>query len=133
VAGRAGHVGTRQEAFACPSAGSSRDAAVGRRDIANHRESPSGSAGKRTVYEDPEKEGFTIVILHPRIIRSTLACLMLAVGLGGMAGGCGGGASGPGTGPGVEKVPEGIEKLKESMKERASAKKGRPGRAPGGQ
>lgn len=72
------------------------------------------------------------MIRHPRIIRSTLACLMLAVGLGCIAGGCGG-ETGPGTGPGVEKVPEGFEKVKESMKERAAAKKGRPGRPLGGQ
>ena len=71
------------------------------------------------------------MIRHPRIIRATLECLILAVGLGGIAGGCGG-ATGPGTGPGVEKVPEGFEKAKESMKERAAAKKGRSGRAPGG-
>jgi hypothetical protein len=74
------------------------------------------------------------VIHHPRIIRSTLACLLLAAGLGGIAGGCGGG-TGSGTGAEGEKVPEGIVKLKESMKERAAAKKGRPGgpgRSPGG-
>jgi hypothetical protein len=74
------------------------------------------------------------VIRHPRIIRSTLACLLLAAGLGGIAGGCGGG-TGSGTGPEVEKVPEGFAKAKDAMKERAAAKKGRPGgpgRAPGG-
>ena len=73
------------------------------------------------------------MLSHPRIIRSTLACLVLAVGLGGLAG-CGG-ETGSGAGAGGEKVPEGIVKLKESMKERAAAQKGRPGgpgRAPRG-
>ena len=81
------------------------------------------------VCEDPEKEGFTIVKRHPRIIGSMLACLMLAVGLGGIAGGCGGA-----TEPEVEKVPEGFEKLKETMKEsmkERAAKKAWPGQAPG--
>jgi hypothetical protein len=62
---------------------------------------------------------------HPQIIRATLAYLVLAIGLGGLAG-CGG-ATGSGPGAEGEKVPEGFEKLKESMKERAAARKARPG------
>jgi hypothetical protein len=73
------------------------------------------------------KEGFLIVIRHPRIIRTMLACLMLVAGLGAIAG-CGGATgSGAGTGAKGEEVPEGVVKLKEAMKERAAAKKGRPG------
>jgi hypothetical protein len=66
------------------------------------------------------------VLRHPRIIRSTLACLVPAIFFGSIAGGCGG-ATGPGSGAEGQKVPLGIEKLKESMKEQMAAKKGRPG------
>jgi hypothetical protein len=79
------------------------------------------------------REGSAIVTRHFQLVRARLACLVLAVGLGGIAGGCGG-TTGPGTAPEGEKAPEGIVKLKEAMKERAAAKKGGPGgraRAPG--
>lgn len=88
---------------------------------------PPEGGGPREIAKEG---GSLIVIHHPRIVRSTLACLMVAVGLAGLAAGCGGTAS-TATAPGVEEVPEGIAKAKEAMKERAAAaRKGRPGGAP---
>ena len=71
------------------------------------------------------KEGFSIVVGHPRFIRSTVACLVLPLGLG-CIGGCGGG-NGTNATARSEKVPVGIEKLKETMKARMAAKKGGSG------
>jgi hypothetical protein len=54
--------------------------------------------------------------------------LAIGLGLGIIADGCG---TPSGTPAQNEKVPEAFVKLKESMKERAVAKKGRTGGAPG--